>query len=275
MKTPPTISASIVTFNSDLAQLQATIESVIAEFSQLEKSLGSDAPHLILIDNDSSEGYKKELSQLVESFKSCTACNTKVQLVFNKENKGFGYGHNVATRLSNADYHLITNPDIILHTGSLANAVREISLDHDLALVLPIIYDEYQRPQYLHCKIPTLADILLRSIAPALLKKAFSARLEKARDIPINRKISSKEQVVFSGCLMLVNREEFLSVDGFDENYFLYFEDYDISLRLTKNKSAKICSGFQVKHFGGNTHKKNFQHKVAFFKSYLRFSRTH
>lgn len=271
MNKHPSVSASIVTFHSDLDQLKATIDSVISEFSKLETALGSNANQLILVDNNSAESYKKKLGTLVDEYNANRKCRTRIQLILNRKNKGFGYGHNIATRHSKADYHLITNPDIRLHADSLAHAVREISADDELAMVLPVIFDGDGNQQHLHSRVPSLADILLRSIAPSFIKRIFSKRLEKLRDVPIHKRISHEEKVVFSGCLMMVNKADFLSVGGFDENYFLYFEDYDLSLRMTKRKAAKICKDFHATHFGGNTYKKNIQHKIAFLRSYLRF----
>lgn len=266
----PSISASIVTYNSNLEQLKRTIESIDDEFSAIEPK--GNSWQIIIVDNNSEKSYRESLLKLVEDFNAGIESGNRIQLSLQPKNNGFGHGHNIAAKLSSADLHLIANPDIYLHQGALTHAISEFRHDKQLSLVLPIIYDGKRNQQSLHYRTPKFSDIILRSIAPQLMKNLLNVRLKQLSNVPIGKKIFRKDNIVFSGCLMLVNKKDLLSIGGFNEDYFLYFEDYDLSLRITQKKAAKICRNFCIDHFGGKTHKKSIGHKIAFLKSYLRFS---
>ena len=74
-----------------------------------------------------------------------------------------------------------------------------------------------------------------------------------------------------SGCCMWVRRAVFDDVGGFDESYFLYFEDYDLSLKLARKGTVVEHHNIRVVHHGGDASRKGFQHIRWFIHGAARF----
>ena len=84
------------------------------------------------------------------------------------------------------------------------------------------------------------------------------------RDVPIA-----------SGCFMFARRDVLAEIGGFSPEYFLYFEDYDLSLRLRRRSEIAYVSRVRIVHHGGEAARKGYRHVRLFFASALRFFRTH
>jgi hypothetical protein len=87
---------------------------------------------------------------------------------------------------------------------------------------------------------------------------------EVVRDVPIA-----------SGCFMFARRDVLQAVGGFTPEYFLYFEDYDLSLRIRRTSRIAYVSRVRIIHHGGEAAKKGQTHVRFFLGSALRFFRTH
>jgi GT2 family glycosyltransferase len=84
------------------------------------------------------------------------------------------------------------------------------------------------------------------------------------RDVPIA-----------SGCFMFARRGVLEAVGGFSPDYFLYFEDYDLSMRIRRASRIAYVSRVRIVHHGGDAAKKGKTHVRLFLSSALRFFRTH
>ena len=78
-----------------------------------------------------------------------------------------------------------------------------------------------------------------------------------------------------SGCFMLVRTAAFQSVGGFNDKYFLYFEDFDLSIRLGSQGRLVFNPAIQIVHHGGYAARKGLQHMKYFIRSGLTFFRDH
>ncbi len=74
---------------------------------------------------------------------------------------------------------------------------------------------------------------------------------------------------------MMCRKKDLIEVCGFDEDFFLYFEDFDLSLRLGEKGTIYYNPNFVIKHFGGNTGKKGVKHISFFLRSMVRFFHKH
>jgi GT2 family glycosyltransferase len=84
-----------------------------------------------------------------------------------------------------------------------------------------------------------------------------------------------REIAVMSGCCMLVRRKAIDATGGFDPKFFLYFEDYDWSVRLGKIGETAYLPSFRVVHHGGRAARKGWKHVAWFVQSGMRFYRKH
>jgi len=78
-----------------------------------------------------------------------------------------------------------------------------------------------------------------------------------------------------SGCCMLFKGPVLSKVRGFSPDYFLYFEDYDISLRVAQTARTVYVPAVRITHFGGHAASKGWRHIQLFLRSALTFFRQH
>lgn len=148
--------------------------------------------------------------------------------VLNEHIKGFGANHNAAFIRCRTPYFCVCNPDIRLQTNPFPLLLDSLQ-DERVAVAAPLVRDPAGKIEDSARRFPT---------ALSLLKKLFVDRREP--DYPTDR--GSQEVDWVAGMFMLFRREAFQAVKGFDEAYFLYYEDVDICDRLQKNGKKVIFS---------------------------------
>ncbi len=147
-------------------------------------------------------------------------------------NVGFGRGHNLS--LDGAgDFHLILNPDLELAPDALVEARAFMAAHPECGLLAPAAPLGRRAHPSISCKrVPAVFDLFLRGFAPGWLRRCLNARR-----MPATRcRTFIGEQVVWdpplvSGAFMLFRTSVLRRLGGFDPDFFLYFEDYDLSLR--------------------------------------------
>jgi GT2 family glycosyltransferase len=80
-----------------------------------------------------------------------------------------------------------------------------------------------------------------------------------------------KDVSLISGCYMLCRRDILVKVGLFNEKYFLYFEDFSLSIELNKFGKLIYHPCVNIVHFGGNTFSKGARHIFYFIRSAIRF----
>jgi GT2 family glycosyltransferase len=115
--------------------------------------------------------------------------------------------------------------------------VRWLDAHEDVGALAPLARDAAGRRVYLCKRYPAIFDLFLRGFAPALMRRIFRGRLDRyeMRDI---LGAEPPEDVIgipaLSGAFMLVKRFAIDQTGGFDPKFFLYFEDFDWSVRLNR-----------------------------------------
>ena len=147
-------------------------------------------------------------------------------------NPGYGGGHNVAIReavQAGSQYHAVMNPDIHFGAEVLPALVDYMECNRDIGLLAPRVQYPDGRPQYLCKLLPNPIDMLMRRLLPALHQHSGRQAYYELRDSGYDRVMNVP---VLSGCFMLV-RTSVLPLTGlFDERFFMYFEDVDLSRRI-------------------------------------------
>jgi len=80
---------------------------------------------------------------------------------------------------------------------------------------------------------------------------------------------------IASGCFMFVRLNVLRAVGGFSPKFFLYFEDFDLSLRLGKQAALTYVPAVRITHAGGGAARKGSRHVMLFLRSAMTFFRTH
>lgn len=212
------VSVCIVTYNNSDIVLDC-IKSMI-EFSK--------NVHLefFIVDNNSTDDTLEKIRQ----FNNALSQNIKLNILENKENLGFGKAHNCVLPLINSDFHLVLNPDIIIDYDVITNLCDYLIENKDVVLVTPKVLNKDKTEQHLPKRYPKLKYLFGRF-------KMF----EKYRDeyTMKNVEIKNPTPIEFcTGCFMLFKTSAFKQVGGFDDRYFMYFEDTDISKKA--NQLGKV-----------------------------------
>lgn len=155
-------------------------------------------------------------------------------LVRSPVNLGFGTACNLGARHSESQFILFLNPDAKLRRGAIEALLACADQRPDAVGFGPIIRN---------------ADgtVLVRGICRILPKDALSPY----RDAPVDRDV---DLPILSGAALMVRRQAFEAVGGFDEHIFLYFEDDDLSLRLRANGASLVrVAAAEVLHGGGQS----------------------
>jgi GT2 family glycosyltransferase len=116
--------------------------------------------------------------------------------------------------------------------------------------------------------------LFLRGFAPESLRGLFAKSLDEyeMRDLAPDR---SFPVALASGCFMLVRTAQFARIRGFDPRFFMYFEDYDLSLRIGRDAKVAYVPQAQIVHHGGKAAHKGWRHVGWFLRSAWRFFATH
>lgn len=275
MQDQPNISLSIgiVCFNSTESELRALIASILDSVAKLKESFSLPAVPVYLIDN--SENKNLSLEIFSDYKEKAGNLDVELRLLHGQGNIGYGSAHNLLLEKIGSDFHLLLNPDVIVGKESLVSGITFMNENPDVVATSP--YAEYENGdrQYLCKRYPSVLTFLIRGFFPGPLKKLYKARLAAFEMRDLSDDEPYKDVQLISGCFMLCRSDALKQVKGFDENYFLYFEDFDLSLRLRKIGSIAYLPTMRIKHAGGYAAKKGAGHLRLFIKSGIRFFNAH
>lgn len=230
MPSSPLLTVSIVTFRSDLAALKETLESLAA--CRLPATI-------VILDNTPEERYFQTLTQ-----------TTSHRCIRSPRNGGYGYGHNVALRsLPHAPYHLVLNPDVAIHPGCIETLVDFMEQEKDVVLAVPKVLSPDGRLQALNKRDPNLLDLALRRFLPDTLQRIPFVKERMARYVMMDYGYDRHYEVPYaSGCFMLFRRDALDAIKGFDERFFMYFEDADITRRIRAHGRVQYVPNASITH---------------------------
>lgn len=254
------LSISIVTFRPDLDELRQTFRSLAQALAPF------DAKSIMVTVVDNSE--QDEVSPLLAEITECGP----IRFLHGHGNIGFGRGHNLALDRTGL-FHLILNPDIVMDTSALRIGIEFLQSHPDCALLTPhAIWPGGQR-QYLCKRYPAVFDLLLRGFAPAPIRTLFERRLARYEMRNDTQDTVFFDPPIASGCFMLLRSDMLKAVNGFDPRYMLYFEDFDLCLRIGRLGRIAYVPSARIIHAGGNAARKGYWHIRQFARSALQFYR--
>lgn len=205
------ITVSIVTYKTDLAELTKCLHSL---FSPLVSKV-------YIIDNSS----QKYIADFCKEY-------TYVEYSASK-NVGYGAGHNQALRKvlnSSNTYHLVLNSDVYFEPDVLEQLVKYMDSNEDVAQVQPNIIYPDGRMQYTCRLLPTPVDLIFRRFLPKkMIEKRNNRYILKFNDHTRAMNIPHHQ-----GSFMFFRIECFNKIGLFDERFFMYLEDIDLTRRIHK-----------------------------------------
>lgn len=239
----------IVNWNSK-EQLKDCIDSI-------NKSLKANCilNKIIVVDNASTDNSLEVLDQH----------QNNLQIIRNQNNLGFGKACNIGAKYSDSDFILFLNPDMLIFEDTFVNLFNYIKSNdrNDIAVYGIQLLDENKNVQKTCARLPNLWNMIVRATGlNKLNKKIFKTY---AMDDWDHKQTKVVEHVM--GAFYLIKRNIFRSLSGFDERYFVYIEDLDLSKRIIDNgyKSVYVTES-QAYHKGGGT-SENIKAKRLFYST--------
>lgn len=265
------LSATIVVYRSDPGLLGRAVASLAAAVALARVEGALDEASLFIVDN----GPGDDGAVLRESLAAWAAEAGAIEIVSGHGNVGYGRANNLVLDRLRSDFHLVLNPDVELEPAALANALGAMREHPEVGLLAPAVVGDDGAPQYLCKRYPSLLVLLLRGFAPAFLRRRFAARLDRyeMRDALGDAFVSGVP--LASGCFMLLRTALLTRIGGFDPRYFMYFEDYDLSLRVAREAQVAYEPRARIVHHGGEAARKGWRHVAWFATSAWRFFARH
>lgn len=218
------ITASIVTYNNNLLDLEGILRSLLI----------SPVRKLWIVDHsDSFTGLEDELHEFQrrdDVYLQHEGRGFQMEYI-KEENRGYGCGHNVALRLAieeGSRYHLVVNPDVWFGAEVIPALWRLMEEDESIAQVMPKVLFLNGSVQRLAKLLPTPFDLFGRFFLPDRL---ISKRNEKFELVHSGYNMTMNVPYL-SGCFMFFRVSALKSEGLFDERYFMYIEDTDLTRRL-------------------------------------------
>lgn len=262
---PAEFSASIVTFDADLRLLGACLDHLEAAL----RPLSGVRARVYVVDN----GPARSSALLADWLRGRAGRSPHLDCrsISGQGNVGFGRGHNLAIAQTDSDIHLVLNPDAELAPDALAEGLRCFERDPKVVLVAAWTAGTDGRMQSLCKTYPSVLVLALRALGWTI----FSGRL-RAYDVqPSEGPWTDVTGQLVSGSFMLCRTSALKSVGGFDPDFFLYFEDFDLSLRLAAKGRLVWSRDVRIRHHGGGAARKGWRHRAWFIRSASLFFSRH
>jgi GT2 family glycosyltransferase len=262
----PQISISIVVYNSSLALLRRTLLSLAEAAAPLDRVVT-----VTVVDNASGGIYTEDLTRLVQEI-PCD--NFQLSLLRSNQNLGYGGGHNLVLEECGA-YHLVLNPDVELTQDALQRGIARLEADEETVLLSPYAAAPDGNQEYLCKRHPSVLVLLLRAFAPGLGWRLCPGQMAAYQMSDVCGPDQELDVPLASGCFMLMRGDALRAVGGFDDGYFMYFEDFDLSLRLAAYGRVLYLPAVRIVHHGGYAGRKGLKHVWLFMTAGVRFFRQH
>ena len=193
---------------------------------------------IIVVDNNSTD---KSLNSLENIFED-------VKFYYKSENDGFGAGCNFGAEKSLGKYLFFLNPDVCLISNIMNVFYNFMEGNLNSGVCSALIMGMNQEYQYCFNSFPSIGWEILEATGYFSNKK-IKKIIGKVKIRGENGLASEIDWAI--GACLFVRREVFAKVNGFNENYFLYYEDTDLQKRIKEAGYEVVILGNQtVKHFG-------------------------
>jgi GT2 family glycosyltransferase len=234
------VKLSVVIVNYNVRYfLEQCIRSLLRATSNLESEI-------IVVDNQSTDD---SCQMIKEQFPF-------VQLIENRENVGFSKANNQGVRMAKGEFICILNPDTVVPEDTFLKAFQYCG-DIDNLGALGVRYLDGTGNFLPESKrnVPTPTTSLLKLLG--FTKKYYATHLDEKEHGPV---------AVLAGAFMLLRRAVYEQVGGFDEDYFMYGEDIDLSYKITQAGYINhYFGGAKIVHYKGESTRKDAAYYDRFY----------
>lgn len=178
----------------------------------------------------------------------------QVKLIQSEKNLGFGLGNNLGVQHATQPYVFLFNSDAFLQMDTARALLEYMQKNPDVKCVTPqvVLPKTFEIQPKTFGYAPSLKRIVMQSVGLNRIFKKHSffngtdGEFRHAREMQVGW---------VSGVCMLMRREDFLKVCGFDARFFMYCEDVQLCLKLSKLGKIMLLDDFPIVHYGGASSK--------------------
>lgn len=245
------ITASIVTFNTSVED----VDNILKSFNYIQCEY-----KVFIIDNSPT--------RRLESY---FIANHRFKYIFNPDNPGFGASHNLAfdeARRIGSEFHFVINPDAFFKVDVFNTMVEFLKQHRDVGMMMPQILNLDGSVQNLPKLLPSPFDVLMRKLKRP---KSYYDKFINRYELRFVNPEMIYEAPILSGCFTLFRMSAIDIIGGYDDKFFMYFEDWDLSRRMSRkfktiyNPTVQVFHGYES---GANKSRKLFK---IFVKSAFHF----
>lgn len=221
-------------------------KEVIALVNSILKQKMKLTYEIIVINNSREKNFSQKLNNVSPS----------VVFIQSKKNVGFGAANNIGASRARGEILFFVNPDCLIEGGSIETILSYLD-KKGVGIVAPLLVDQSQKPFELQ---GTKELTPWRAIFSLSLINRFFPKNPVATDYwMINwNKAKDKQVDVAPGTALFMKRSLFIELGGFDENFFLFFEEFDLCKRVrAKGLRIIISPVLKVQHLWGNSVRQN------------------
>ncbi len=245
---------SVITYNESPKRLRETLSAISSKKYSLKT---------LVVDNGSQDYSEVE----------AVCRELGVEFHHSSENLGFGGGHNLAFKKgSDGRYFLILNPDLTLSPESIDLALDYLESHPDVGLLSPKIFNPDLSLQHLIKRNPTFFVLFCRIFLPKrfLTLPVVRAQIDRYEMKDVNPE-TTQELEFASGCCMFVRSEVFKKVKGFDDRYFLYFEDADLTRSVNLVSKTVYYPPVTAVHEWRRANQKKWKYRFVAINSAMKY----
>lgn len=255
----PTLSATIVVYNG--------AEEALAAAASVLRYTQKYALTLYLVDNASPDHSGDTLQAALTNGRLSCGENQAVRLIRSPKNKGFGGGHNLVLNELTSDYHFILNPDILVESDVLSDMADWMEQNPQAVMARPSLKFPDGREQILPLKKCSALALIYRQLPYLGFLKHFHDRYVMA-----DADLSKPTEIEFcTGSFSMLRTDAMKKIGGFDEGYFMYVEDADLTQKAWQEGKVYLLPQFTAIHAWHRAPHTDCAHFKMQTKSMLRY----
>lgn len=227
-----------------------TPNELVRSIGSINKATNISNYEVIIVDNNSP----KKLPNITKKH--------NFRVIKNLNNLGFGKGCNLGAKKSRGEFLLFVNPDTIFKNDSINRLIEVLEKDKNIGVVGPKMVNSMGKT------LPTTSNF----ITPVNSLIKFSKLGKKFT----KNNVKSGQTDVLSGACMMIRKKVFEKVNGFDERFFMYFEEQDLCKRIVDHGyKVYYQPKSQIVHHIGRSLQDKDKIKKYFQKSRFEYMRKH
>lgn len=226
------ISIIFISYKSD-NKLVASIKSVLQSRIKVKFEI-------IVVENSQSKNLEERLRSI----------NSKIKYLNSEANLGYGNGCNLGAKYAKGEYLFFLNPDTVLLKDTVGKLIEFINKKNNIGAISPLLLDSDRSVrEVVGSQFPTpLRAIFSLSIVHKIFPGNLIARNFFLKNIKKNKPFKVD---VFPGTAFMMRKQVFEEVGGFDEKYFLFYEESDLARKLAEKGYVNyIVPSSKLVHIG-------------------------